>query len=122
MDEESETEMRQAPPVKFRALAPQKPAPGVRKRSSVAPGSNRSPGTTVPDTPVPRSKESPPASINPSATSLEPEIDEGYETLEVRLRKKRERNAARLLEKASVPIKPTYKSLSPYAFMNNDAA
>lgn len=52
----------------------------------------------------------------------DPDIDENYETLEVRLRKKRERDAARLLDQpGAAAVKPTYKSLSPYAFMNNDA-
>lgn len=54
-----------------------------------------------------------------AVATLASEIDPAYETLEERLRKKRERDAARLLEQPDVPVKPTYKSLSPYAFMNN---
>lgn len=131
VDEESENEQRQAPPVKFRVPAPKKPAPPARQQPSVAPESDRAPNARVLDAPwekpvelsarpVSSRKGSPPASIDHSVTSLAPDIDEAYETLEVRLRKKRERDAARLLERGGVPVKPTYKSLSPYAFMNND--
>jgi hypothetical protein len=107
-DFEREQKPRQAPPVKFRFpkrdLAAQKP-------SATAP---RRPAAAEEQPPLPPPK---PASI----TSLVPEIDENYETLEQRLRKKRERDAARLLEQpGGAPVKPTYKSLSPYAFMNND--
>jgi hypothetical protein len=162
VDEESENEQKQAPPVKFRA-PPKQTAPVPRKQSSLAPESDRATDAEVvngridgridgrvdsrvdarvdsrtnarvnarpvdaswgrpvelPERPASSRKGSPPASLHPSNTSV-PEMEEGYETLEVRLRKKRERDAARLLEKGGVVVKPTYKSLSPYAFMNND--
>ncbi len=140
VDDELENEQRpkQAPPVKFRVPvadrvpAPRKPARSAPEQSSVPPDTNRVPNTTwekaveVPDGSVPSPKELPALSLAlpPSAnidrpmTALVPEIDESYETLEERLRKKRERDTARLL--AGIPVKPTYKSLSPYAFMNND--
>jgi hypothetical protein len=131
MDDEPENEQRQAPPVKFRPPPPKKPAPLPRKQSSLAPENNKAIDSKtldaswgrpveLPERPSSSRKGSPPASLHPSVTSVVPEMDEGYETLEVRLRKKRERDAARLLEKGSVVVKPTYKSLSPYAFMNND--
>jgi hypothetical protein len=147
VDEDSENEQRQAPPVKFRA-PPKKPAPIPRKQSSLTPESDRTTDSKaadarvdarfdarvdtrsldaswgrpveLPERPASSRKGSPPASLHPSNTSVVPEMEEGYETLEVRLRKKRERDAARLLEKGSIAVKPTYKSLSPYAFMNND--
>ena len=155
VDEESEGEQRQAPPVKFRA-PPKKAAPLPRKQSSLAPESDRATDAKavdarvdaraearadarvearvdtrpldaswgkpmeLPERPASSRMGSPPASLHPSNTSVVPDTEEVYETLEVRLRKKRERDAARLLEKGSVVVKPTYKSLSPYAFMNND--
>jgi hypothetical protein len=128
---------RQAPPVKFRAgaanrrPAPKKPAPPTTEKPSVAPITPKFVDTTnekhlvVPDRPVPPPKEpavSPPQSVSTDrpATSIDSEIDGSYETLEERLRKKRERDAARLLRQPDAFVKPTYKSLSPYAFMNND--
>lgn len=128
---------RQAPPVKFRAAPvnrvapPKKSALPAPAQPSIVPNKDRDPdvfwekAAVVLDKPLPSPKElpgqstTPPASIDPSINALVPEIDETYETLEQRLRKKRDRDAARLLA-GGVPIKPTYKSLSPYAFMNND--
>ena len=133
VDEESENDLRLVPPVKFRVLESKRPAPAPPKQPAVVPAKDRVPDAKVfdaswekpmpplPERPVSsRKEESPATSISPSVTSSVPEIDEAYESLEVRLRKKRERDAARLLEKSGAPIKPTYKSLSPYAFMNND--
>lgn len=48
------------------------------------------------------------------------EVDDDYESLEERLRKKRQRNAARTLDQSGLPLRRTYKSLSPYAFMDDD--
>lgn len=126
---------KQAPPIKFRIGArnqdppPSKPAPSAIERSLVTPDADRTSEAkevVMPDQGGRMSKELPPTpsrkvpGIDPSITTLVPEIDEHYETLEERLRKKRERDAARLLEQPNAPVKATYKSLSPYAFMNND--
>ncbi|KAF7504264.1 hypothetical protein GJ744_002522 [Endocarpon pusillum] len=127
VDEESENELRLVPPVKFRVPELKRPATAPPKAKDRLPDAKaidaylEKPMPPLPERRVPsRNEESPAASISPTATSFLPEIDEAYESLEVRLRKKRERDAARLLEKNGAPIKPTYKSLSPYAFMNND--
>lgn len=145
---EGEQSSRQAPPMKFRANtakripAQKKPAPSPLEQSSFPPNIERVPRTSreepvaMPDRPTSSRKEPPqpleappsmPRSLPSTSTitdrsvaSLLPEIDSTYESLEVRLRKKRERDAARLLEQAGAPVKPTYKSLSPYAFMNNN--
>ena len=134
---EDHDKSRQAPPVKFRAgpanrrPVPKKPAPSAPEKPPIAALSPRVADTTnekhlvVPDRPVPPPKEpatSPPPSAGTDrpSTSLDSEVDGAYETLEERLRKKRERDAARLLKQPDAFVKPTYKSLSPYAFMNND--
>lgn len=47
------------------------------------------------------------------------EIDEDYEPLEERLRKKRERDAAMMLDQSGLPTgRKTYKSLAPASFMS----
>jgi hypothetical protein len=133
---ENEDRPRQPPPVKYRASAPSRapaPAPVIAPKTptrsspeqpSVVPDPGGSHDTTdlqqkaLPDRPVSSRKEAVFANLTQPITTLVPEIDENYETLEVRLQKKRDRDAARLRD--GVPVKPTYKSLSPYAFMNND--
>lgn len=134
---ENEERARQAPPVKYRAppanrvTAPRKPASSAPEQSSIATERDRisdmswEKAAIVPDKPVPPPKDMTPslhpaADTESSSTTLIPKVDEVYETLEERLRKKRQRDAARLLEQPGVPVKPTYKSLSPYVFMNND--
>lgn len=136
-DELDEERPRQAPPVTYRVgtssrvTGPKQTAPAASEHSLIAPRSDRVPETTEekpalePDRPIPPPKEPSvsmpsPTSANRSVTSTIPEIDQNYETLEERLRKKRERDAARLLAQPGVSVKPTYKSLSPYGFMNNN--
>ena len=46
------------------------------------------------------------------------DVADEYESLEERLRKKRLRDAARMLEQPDIPILKTYKSLAPDAFLN----
>lgn len=134
---ENENGSRQAPPVKFRAGTanrrppPMRPAHSVPENPSVPAVAPRAAATVndkhllVADRTVPLPKEPATSSAQPSSTerpptSLKPEIDGTYESLEERLRKKRERDATRLLRQPDAYVKPTYKSLSPYAFMNND--
>lgn len=137
---DNENRPRQAPPVKFRVVPenripiPKKPVPEAMP--IIPPVTEREADifrdkpTVALDKPLPSPKELPASlsatsgsdksSANTAAVAtLAQEIDPAYETLEERLRKKRERDAARLLEQPGVPVKPTYKSLSPYAFMNN---
>ena len=136
IDEEARDEQKskQAPPVKFR-VSPSTRAKASKKVIGPIPeetsggGDTSRPSSRLQDKGLQRAnsmaKELPPP---PPAASLlrstppppEAEEDECYESLEVRLRKKRERDAARLLEKSGVAVKPTYKSLSPYAFLNNN--
>jgi hypothetical protein len=149
MDDELEDQQRrprQAPPVKFRVSLPprqpsatpqtppsEKAALSTPEESSFPPDIRRRPANTfveqsgvLPDRSSSMPKEALPpstprstSSVAPSIAALVPEIDDTYQTLEERLRKKRERDAARLRDHPTA-VKPTYKSLSPYAFMNND--
>ena len=59
--------------------------------------------------------ESPLSKVNVDAF----EIDEDYQPLEERLRKKRERDAAMMLDQSGLPTgRKTYKSLAPASFMS----
>lgn len=138
VDDDLNEEMpRRAPPVKYRVgpagrvAASKQLATSASELSYIPSGSEMVPDTISedpalePDRPIPPPKEIPPSLPPPtntsrSVSSLGPETDQNYETLEERLRKKRERDAARLLEQPGASVKPTYKSLSPYAFMNNN--
>jgi hypothetical protein len=138
VDDEYEKEQRvkQAPPVKFRAgttnrISPLKKSAPTPKQSWAASDIDRLPDEisersfALPDRPISSANEPQPASserpvVGRSIATPVLDNNESYETLEERLRKKRLRDAARLLEQPGAPVKPTYKSLSPYAFMNND--
>ena len=137
-DSADQRRLRPGPSVRYRASAPAADPNALRAHDNMK-GQDLVNSVEREYTPVsfsdkPRSvrarsrsgaRESPPPSpnppsISPSRSALGLEIDDTYETLEERLMKKRGRDAARLRDNPNAAVKPTYKSLSPYAFMNND--